>query len=142
MLKLGAQQNCKKVCFNVGSRSGCSIDVVCDNEQCDSGYVAKGNSRVYFVTDALLYGAIFSPVKEYSCNVDRLMNRLDLLCQLYIEKARSLPSGCSNTAMIQSYLNDLKSNALGSEASSNLAALVIAGNRAGDENSELSCPIF
>ena len=75
-------ENCPEdsiqVCFG---GSNCDIQVsYLDN------YVQRYNSRVYFETDALMYGAIFADSSNYECQVQRLIAHLESLIVLYKEK--------------------------------------------------------
>ena len=72
-----------KVCFEGGS--GCNITV-----QYGQGYVEKNHSKLYFETDALMYGAIFSEKGVYECQVKRLMSRTKELASIYNKKASLL----------------------------------------------------
>ena len=69
-----------------------SIQVCFDGSNCDiqvsylDNYVQRYNSRVYFETDALMYGAIFADSSNYECQVQRLIAHLESLIVLYKEK--------------------------------------------------------
>jgi hypothetical protein len=76
-----------------------SINICFDDfgTQCDvevnlnQKYVEKENKegeieKVYFETDSLMYGAIFSEKNIYECQVKRIMQRLSELSQIYSEK--------------------------------------------------------
>ncbi len=67
-----------KVCF--GS-ANCNITV-----KYNSKYVQKGQEKIYFEEDALMYGAIFSEPEIYKCQVERLMKRAGSLAEIYLEK--------------------------------------------------------
>jgi len=102
--------NSINVCFE--TRSNCDIDV-----DYDSKLVEKNGEEMYFETDALMYAAIFSDKEVYECQVKRIMQRLENLVELYLDKAIFIASqGC------------------GSELNSDL---IVLGNFAGDlESSE------
>jgi len=73
-----------KICFE--KRSNCDIYVEYDK---GLGFVEKKGEeeRLFFSQNSLMYGAIFSDEKIYECQVKRLMNRVKILSQIYIEKA-------------------------------------------------------
>ena len=78
----------KKVCFTT---TGCDIDVSYDGKSIKK----KSLNRVFFETDALLYGAIFASPELYECQVKRLMKRASELSMLYYSKSTFLsPKGC------------------------------------------------
>ena len=68
-----------KVCFD--STPNCDITV---NQNLKT--VVKNGTTVYFETDALMYGAIFSHPAVYECQVQRLMKRLNELSLIYNDK--------------------------------------------------------
>ncbi len=102
--------NSINVCFEGGDN--CDIDV-----DYYSKLVEKNGEEMYFETDALMYAAIFSDKGVYECQLKRVMQRLENLVELYLDKAVFIAQqGCS------------------SELNSDLIAL---GNLAGDlESSE------
>ncbi len=71
---------------------------VCDSGDCDiriySNYVKKGDDELYFETDALMYAAIFADAEVYECQLSRLMQRVEKLSEIYIDKARSVNAIC------------------------------------------------
>ena len=68
----------KKVCF--GKTSPCDIKISLKDNS-----VQKDGKKVYFV-DNLVYGAIFASPEIYECNVKRLMNKLNELGDIYLDK--------------------------------------------------------
>ncbi|MEK6844924.1 MAG: hypothetical protein AABX44_01580, partial [Nanoarchaeota archaeon] len=68
-----------KVCFK--SAANCDINV-----NYNSKYVQKGEDKIYFEEDTLMYAAIFSDKEIYECQVKRLMKRTKQLAELYKEK--------------------------------------------------------
>lgn len=68
-----------KVCFK--SATNCDINV-----NYNVKYVQKGQEKIYFEEDALMYAAIFSSQEIYSCQVERLMKRTKQLAEIYSEK--------------------------------------------------------
>jgi len=80
-----------------------SIEVCFDSSNCDinvdysGGSVEKNNYRVYFETDVLMYGAIFSDADVYECQTKRLIKRLQSLASLYKDKSDFIAQkGCSS----------------------------------------------
>ena len=69
------------VCFL--NKPDCDIKI---NREIPPFYVSKQNEKVYFEGDALMYAAIFSDKEEYECQIQRLMSRLEVLNDIYIEK--------------------------------------------------------
>lgn len=76
-----------KVCFD--SSPGCDIEV---NKNLKT--VEKNGNTVYFETDALMYGAIFSDPAIYECQIQRLMKRLRELSMVYNDKEAVTSSKC------------------------------------------------
>jgi len=88
--------------INSNDCSEASVSVCFNNEDCDievdysEGVVEKGSNRIYFETDALMYGAIFSDANIYECQVERLMKRTESLVSLYKDKSQFIASkGCN-----------------------------------------------
>jgi len=80
------------VCFNMNSR-GCDIIVQGDEEK---GTVEKNGETVRYIGN-LIYGAIFSDIEIYECNVERLTKRLSSLSSVYADKtALVLKQGCES----------------------------------------------
>ena len=75
------------MCFG----SSCEISVYgmcesdCEENSYDYGKIIKDGEVLYYY-DNLMYGAIFSSNDIYKCNVKRLMNRISILSNIYIEK--------------------------------------------------------
>ncbi len=82
-------KNNTEVCFRT---LGCDIDVDYLSEK-----IMKNNENIYFKTDALMYAAIFSDSEVYNCQLQRLMQRLDQLAQIYKDKESFISQkGCSS----------------------------------------------
>jgi hypothetical protein len=79
------------VCFdNFIENPECDIDI-----RYSRGEVAKDDKTLFFVNDALMYGAVFSDAETYECQVKRLMKRASNLALLYEEKSDLLAEeGC------------------------------------------------
>jgi len=78
--------NCvgKKVCF---ADLGCEIEVTGSENSFEYGKVIKRNKEFYYV-DNLVLGAIFSSPAIYECNVKRLMNKINELGTVYLDKMK------------------------------------------------------
>ena len=68
-----------RVCFD--STLDCQIDVNYDGK-----WVDKNDERLFFYSDALMYGAIFSDEETYECQTKRLIQRGEQLTELYKDK--------------------------------------------------------
>jgi len=76
-----------KVCFE---GSGCDIEVSVNGK-----YIEKGEGKVYFEGDALMYAGIFADKEIYECQLKRLMQRIVHLAGLYRDKATLISQiGC------------------------------------------------
>jgi len=119
-----------KVCFD----SSCDITVTgCSSSDC-SGNVKKASVTVSYATSSLMYAAIFSEPKMYSCELSRLIARLKLLIDIYEQKAAMLSSQGCDTSTLQSKLEELK-NAVSIESIYGISKEVSAANPA-------ECPVF
>lgn len=76
------------VCFRTNTED-CDVFV-----QYNQGYLVKEENRTYFENDAMLYGAIFSDIDVYECQMARLMKRANILSKIYYDKAVSLIDVC------------------------------------------------
>jgi hypothetical protein len=82
-------ENCPSPSINICFGS---FGVDCDIEvNLNQKYVEKENEeeikeKVYFETNALMYGAIFAEQDIYECQVKRMMSRLSVLANTYYEK--------------------------------------------------------
>jgi len=100
-----------KVCFGFNT---CEIEVDYDAKK-----VEKGNKDMYFETDALMYAAIFSDKATYECQLKRLMQRIEQLAIIYMNKANSLTTkGCD--PVLNPYLSSLIVSVSGLENSQEL----------------------
>jgi len=87
------------VCFSSGI--SCDIYVDCSEEDCSEGSVTKGESQLYFYTNSLMYGAIFSNENIYECQLKRLLKRTNTLSTLYEEKL-----SLTSLSTCQNYISD------------------------------------
>jgi len=130
----GCPDSSTTVCF--GSRQ-CDINVDYGN-----GIVEKQNAEIPFAGDALMYAAIFSSPEVYSCNLQRLLSRLDVQSDIYINDCQRLAlKGCDNSALEQS-INVLKEN-LGYVLADPMTISDLK-NAADDVQSKnrIACPVF
>ena len=98
------------VCFQgigTGSTSGCEI-IVKDGSGSNLfsvGSVEKKGRSVYYY-EGLIYAAIMSSKDNYECNLKRLMNKFEVVSNLYIDKISILErNGCSSR--VTSKLNEM-----------------------------------
>jgi len=77
-----------KVCFGHGN---CDIKVDYSAKK-----VEKEREIMYFETDALMYAAIFSNKATYECQVKRLMQRIEQLSNIYIDKKSLISTKCDS----------------------------------------------
>jgi len=96
------------VCFGSGS-VGCNMIVkgTCIGFECDYeleeytyGFVQKGDDKLYFADEGLMYASIFSSPKIYNGNVERLMKRLSAQSKLIESEAASLIEMCGDSIAI------------------------------------------
>lgn len=80
-----------------------SIRVCFSTENCDINvdylrrYVEKSGKFQHFNNDALMYGAIFSDKENYECQLKRIMQRIEQLSNIYLEKETLVSRiGCSS----------------------------------------------
>ena len=90
------QEGIVRICFSDGA---CDITV-----DCGSRYVEKNGERMYFHTDSLMYGAIFSDKTVYDCQLKRVMQRASQLTLLYYDKAELVSREQCNTNLNQELL--------------------------------------
>ncbi len=121
---------------------------VCFSGNCDikvnlaSKYVDKGNSRMYFNDNTLMYAAIFSDSDTYECQLKRLMQRGEELTSLYIEKSNIIAAkGCSSN--LGNDLSTLSSRFNEIDSSVNLnSAVVSTVQNIQSENSASNCKLW
>ena len=119
------EEGITKVCFS--SSDDCPITVNYNN-----GYVDKRGERIYFETDALMYGAIFSDKEIYECQLKRLMKRVASLTILYNDKAEL--TGCGADPDFLTLINS--ANSLG--LSNDLPFVADLAKRIGSRNNQNS----
>ncbi len=90
-------ENSIKVCFE--RETDCDIEVYDD-------YVKKGEEKIGFEGDALMYAAIFSDKDVYECQLDRLIQRTSHLALIYQDKANFIArTGCYSNLNLQGLIN-------------------------------------
>jgi len=78
-----------KVCFN---SEDCEIQVNYGMKT-----VKKNENILHFETDALMYSAIFSDKRTYDCELQRIMQRIEQLSQIYRDKESFISQrGCNS----------------------------------------------
>ncbi|PIN80565.1 hypothetical protein COV16_00580 [Candidatus Woesearchaeota archaeon CG10_big_fil_rev_8_21_14_0_10_34_8] len=71
----------KKVCFE----GNCEINI---NPYMN--YVEKSGQQLQYLGNSLMYAAIFSDPGIYTCNLKRLINKINSVSKIYLEKANML----------------------------------------------------
>lgn len=119
-----------------GSVIVCFDDTI-EDQKCDIkvryswGEVSKDDATLFFVNDALMYGAVFSDIETYECQVKRLMKRANNLALIYEEKASSLiGEGCMLDMSFSSYRSTLNNI----QTSENLFTAFEEAEKIKDEN--------
>ncbi len=122
----------KKVCF---SSFGCDVDVFLAEKS-----VTKNGEKVYYDDSfdiSLLYGAIFSDVGIYECQVSRLIKRTSELALIYAEKSDLVArEGCSSLIDFRSYSNTEIND------SSDLAGIGFSAKEIDRQNENSICEIY
>ena len=86
-------EDCSENSINVCFSGNCDINV---DYSSDGGFVEKGEEILYFVSDSLMYAAIFADPDVYECQLKRLMQRVKELSSIYLDKAISVNQGGCN----------------------------------------------
>jgi len=133
-------ENCSSesvgVCFDwkVSVSLGCDIKV-----DTGRGEVEKGNQKMFYETDALMYAAIFSDKSVYETQIERLMMRESGLLSLYDDKASILlAQGCSNEVNLLLF-RELIKNVKNSE---DLAKIAGIAEDIEKENNDAECKLW
>lgn len=128
--------NSINVCFSQETNNqNCSITV--DQNQKS---VKKNGQTMYYETDALMYGAIFSNPDIYECQVQRLMKRTSELSVIYNEKQTVISGkGCSVDTSLSADLLNLEEAAKSVNSSSDLINVRAISDSAEQENSVSPC---
>lgn len=101
-------ENCSDETINICFSGDCDINVDYDS---GSGYVEKEGEYLYFYSDALMYGAIFSDAENYNCLVKRLMQRTEMLLEIYESKVLIIGDVGCETEVILGLLGGLETSA-------------------------------
>ena len=134
LIDCSGNENVIKVCFDPGTDFGCNVTV-----RYNSGYVEKNKIRLYFETDALMYGAIFSDKEIYECQVKRLMQRAESLGSIYNKKANLLSQkDCNSNIDFSSFLAALRNY----DDSFDLDVLIPIVNSMKQDNEISSCRLW
>jgi hypothetical protein len=121
-----------KVCFS-GERD---CDILVNKNQ---RTVSKNGSSVYFETDSLMLGAIFSDPKIYECQTQRLMKRLGELSLIYNDKQGVVSGkGCFTEVNLLPLVTATSSY----RDSSELAALSNIADDVEKENKQAYCELW
>ncbi len=130
-------ENCSKgsqrVCFSKGS--GC--EQIVDYK---TNSILKGQERIYFSGDGLMYAGIFSEKEIYECQVQRLMKRVEALSKIYQDKESLLVGKCNSN--LGSSLELLKSQAEGLKSSQDLLSIEKTANSIRDLNGGAICRLW
>jgi hypothetical protein len=131
--------------------NSCDSDnlIVCfeDSEDCDvivdsgSRSVENREGMVYYETDALMYGAIFSDKEIYECQVKRLMVRIKELSLIYQEKENLIAEkDCFSDMGIE--LQTLAAEASALQDSSDLIFVKSAAEDLENKNDRAYCELW
>jgi len=121
-----------KVCFEYGN---CDIQVDYDAKR-----VEKNNEEMFFETDALMYAAIFSDKATYECQLKRLMQRIEQLSKIYMDKSNALSiKGCE--PVLNPYLSSLISSASSLSDSKRLYLVNLISEEL-EEKNKGSCKLY
>jgi hypothetical protein len=128
-------EDSETVCFTSGN---CDINV-------KGSYVEKGEEKMYYSGDALMYAAIFSDKELYECQLKRLMKRTSKLANMYIYKSKDMV-GC-DMSTIKMGLNTLKDGAKGmadaeGEVSQRLSRLSNLQKNLNKKNDQWKCRLW
>ena len=122
------------VCFS--EDDGCDI-LVKENQRT----VDKNGKTLYFETDALMFGAIFSDPVVYECQTQRLMKRMEQLALIYNEKESIISTkGCYVEGAPN--LFPLTASVSGYRDSSDLAGISNLVDDVEDENKRAYCGLW
>ena len=126
------------VCFGSVTGVDCRVDV-----SYGSGYLTKSGAtgNMYFTNDALMFGAIFSEKDVYECQVQRLMNRVAILSELYVDKANFISFRVCDT-VLNTDLQLLASSAKAISSSSGLFTLQTMVEDLERRNSNALCRLW
>jgi len=139
-------ENCslisEKVCFGGGSDcdsivyGSCSGN--CDSVY-DSGVVSKSGGELRYV-GSLIWGAIFSDVAGYECNVERLMFRAGMIAKIFSEKASLMDARDCGTNLRGDLL--VWSEMLGNGTSEDLVEMQSMADSLGNKNDREVCGLW
>ncbi len=120
------------VCFSSGNN--CNIQVNKNQKT-----VNKDGKTVYFETDALMYGAVFSDPAIYECQVQRLMKRVRELALVYNDKETIISQ---KSCPIEVNLLGIANSATSLKDSSDLTNVKAAVDSTSDQNKRAYCKLW
>lgn len=121
------------VCFNVGGNN-CDVNV-----NTNLKYVEKNTEKMYYEGDSLMYAAIFSNKEDYECQLDRLMQRIGQLSDIYRDKSNLIlqKTGCDSGLSVELVLlKNTAENFGNSENLNTISSLSEEISRLNDNNYE------
>jgi len=123
------------ICFgSAGVSQSCNISVDYNLKT-----VRKNGKVLYFYSDALMYGAIFSDSDIYECQLKRLMKRTGQLALLYNDKSKVISSaGCSSNLNLLG-LNNAAKNL---DSSADLSSIGIIAEDIKEKNEIAKCKLW
>ncbi len=91
----GCEVKSEKVCFGSAESSGCNIVVDLNLER------IKKQGRFVYYKGPLIYGAIFSDVDNYDCNIKRIMLKAGSLSGVYYDKSNLIASRSKESCSVE-----------------------------------------
>ncbi len=123
-----------RVCFSGTANCAMRVDY-------GAKYVLKGNAKLSFDQDSLMYAAIFSTPEVYECQVVRLMKRLDALAKIYTDTANSVSAqGCATN--VRADLLILSTSARSVESSSQLPLITLLSKKLSEVHDAAQCRLW
>jgi len=110
-------KNCSSASINICFQGGSDCDI---KVYPNLNYVEKEGDKLYYEGDALMYAAIFSDKEDYECQLNRLMQRLSKLLNIYLGKSSFLFTRLNCESGIDIELNQLNNLAKNFEDSNEL----------------------
>ena len=98
---------------------------------------------MYYETDALMYGAIFSSPDVYECQIQRLMKRVGELSMVYSDKENIISlKGCPVDTGLSADLLSISGAVTSVKTSADLINIASASDNADGENNATSCRLW
>lgn len=145
------EANTKKILFSDQESDRRDVDMVIigkgDSEnKFDYGIVffKEDNSKSLYITKAMIEAAIFSNSDVYSCNFNRLMDRIVKVASIYDKKAELLSEsqeGCSYIGLMNNlnFMKGLAEELKEEPVPEKISRLYSIANKIKDKNSKLPC---